>query len=186
MKVILLSNIEKLGTKGEVVNVKRGFARNYLVPRDMAVYATPQNMKKIGDIKAKAAEEEEKRLSELKKLADKISSINLVFVRKVDENDHMFGSVSETDIVNALAEQGVEVHKTAVQLEKHIKELGQNQVQIRLHKDITTLVRIDIRKEAQEEAIVTEPQALEQERPVEEVPAEEPVAEETPEQEEII
>lgn len=182
MKVILLNNIEKLGSKGEVVNVKRGFARNYLIPRDMAVYATPHNMKKIGDLKAKAAEEEEKRLAELKKLADKINSINLVFVRKVDENDHMFGSVSEVDIVNALAEHGVEIHKTAVQLDKHIKELGHIQVQVKLHKDLSAAVKIEVQKEAPAE-VIAEPEAPAAET-VEETP--EPVLDEAEEQEDSI
>lgn len=151
MKVILLKNIEKLGSQAEIVNVKRGFARNYLIPRDLAIYATPQNMKKLGSLQAKAAEEEEKRLAVLKKLAEKINSLNLVFIRKVDENDHMFGSVSEADIVSALAENSVEIHKSAVQLEKHIKELGISQVQIKLHRELVAVLKIDVQKEAREE-----------------------------------
>lgn len=179
MKVILLKNIEKLGVQAEIVNVKRGYARNYLIPRDLAIYATPQNMKKLGDLKAKAAVEEEKRLTELKKLAEKINSVNLVFVRKVDENDHMFGSVSEADIVNALAENGIEIHKSAIQLEKHIKELGHSQVQVKLHKELSAVVKIDVQKEAQEETITglveSEPELpVEQaDEPDSEVPAEE-------------
>jgi len=182
MKVILLNNIEKLGLKGEVVNVKRGFARNYLIPREMAMYATPLNLKRVGDIRAKAVEEEEKRLTELKKLAEKINSINLVFVRKVDENDHMFGSVSEADIVTAIAEQGLEIHKSTVQLEKHIKELGHSQVQIKLHKDVIAVVKIDVQKEAPPEAAVEE--EAPQTEPEQEVL--EPVAEPTLEQEDTI
>ncbi|MDI9525232.1 MAG: 50S ribosomal protein L9, partial [Candidatus Cloacimonadota bacterium] len=105
MKVILLNHIEKLGKKGEVVSVKRGFARNYLIPRKLAIYATPQNMKHLSAIQNQAAEEEEKLIEELKKLDAKIRTLSLVFVRKVDEHDSMFGSVSEIDIVNELAAQ---------------------------------------------------------------------------------
>lgn len=181
MKVILLNNIETLGSQAEIVNVKRGYARNYLIPRDMAIYATPQNMKRLGDLKAKAAVEEEKRLTELKKLAGKINSVNLVFIRKVDENEHMFGSVSEADIVTALAENGIEIHKSAVQLEKHIKELGHSQVQIKLHKDLSAVVKIDVHKEAQEE-IVTMAEVQEPELPAEQAdePEADSPADETP------
>ncbi len=174
MKVILLNHIDKLGKKGEVVTVKRGYARNYLIPRDLALYATPQNMKGLTDIQSKAAEEEERLIAELKKLDDKIRNIKLVFVRKVDENEHMFGSVSETDISHELAEKGVTIHKSAVIMEKHIKTLGETQVQIRLHKDIISDLHITVEKEGKDqEAIIEENQAQ-----VEEVviPETEPVA----------
>lgn len=150
MKVILLNNIEKVGKKGEVVSVKRGFARNYLIPREMAIYATPQNMKHIGSIQAKAAEEEERILAELKKLDEKIRGLHLVFVRKVDENDHMFGSVSEMDIVQQLTDQGVNVHRSMVVLDKHIKTLGESQVQIRLHREVVSEVSVLVEKEQKE------------------------------------
>lgn len=151
MKVILLTHIEKLGNQGDVVNVKRGYARNYLIPRELAIYATPQNLKKLGDIKQKAAAEEEIRLSELRLLAERISAQSLVFIRKVDEHDTMFGSVSDADIVTALEEMGISIQKSAIQLEKHIKELGQSQIEIKLHKNITAQLSIDIRKETQPE-----------------------------------
>ena len=147
MKVILLESIEKVGSKGEVVNVKRGFARNYLIPRNYAIYATPHNMKKLGGIQAAIAEAEEKRMNELKNLAEKLGSVSLAFVRKVDENDHMFGSVSEMDIVAELKTQGFEIHKSAVLMEKHIKELGENSVQIKLHKDIVVNLKLTVNKE---------------------------------------
>nr|HPM04758.1 50S ribosomal protein L9 [Candidatus Cloacimonas sp.] len=86
MKVIMLQNIEKVGKQGEVVNVKRGFARNYLTPRGYAIYATPANLKNLDVIKNKLAVEEEKMLAELKNLAEKIAATKLVFVRKVDEH----------------------------------------------------------------------------------------------------
>lgn len=158
MKVILLENIDKLGKKGEVQSVKRGFARNYLIPRNMAIYATPSNMKKVVEIQANAAVEEEKRMAELKNLAGKIALHKLAFVRKVDENDHMFGSVSEVDICNALHEAGIEIHKSTVMLEKHIKELGEHKVDIRLHKDVVANLIISVNKEKSDvEEIVEAP-----------------------------
>ena len=138
MKVILLEHIEKLGAKGEVVNVKRGYARNYLVPRGYAIYATPRNMKRLGEIQDSLKAEEEKRLSELKNLAEKIASVKLTFTRKVDDQGSMFGSVSALDIVNELKAQELEIQRSWVQMEHHLKELGEHSVKLRLHKDIET------------------------------------------------
>jgi len=147
MKVILLENIEKVGSKGELINVKRGFARNYLIPRNYAIYATPQNMKKLSAIQANLAAEEEKRVAELKNLAEKLNSLSLVFARKVDENEHMFGSVSENDIINELKAQGFDLNKAQILMEKHIKELGEISVPVKLHKDITASLKITVNKE---------------------------------------
>lgn len=149
MKVILLENIEKVGSKGEVVNVRRGFARNFLIPKNNAIYATPLNMKKLSSIQATFAEAEQKKLAELKVLAEKIASAKVVLVRKVDENEHMFGSVSELDIVNALHEQGLQIHKTALQMEKHIKELGETKLQVKLHKEVVAELTVVVEKEAE-------------------------------------
>ncbi len=187
MKVILLNHIEKLGSKGEVVSVKRGFARNYLIPRNLAIYATSQNMKHLSSIQNVAAEEEAKLIAELKKLDDKIRKLSLVFVRKVDENDSMFGSVAEMDIVQELAANDITVHKSMLLLEKHIKTLGETIVEIRLHKDIVSELKVLVEKEAKEPSEeAPEITAAPAEEPSEEVqeitpaPAEEP-SEEKPE-----
>ncbi|HRY83454.1 MAG TPA: 50S ribosomal protein L9 [Candidatus Cloacimonadota bacterium] len=149
MKVILLESIEKLGSKGEVVNVRRGFARNFLIPRNSAIYATPLNMKKLSSIQASFAEAEQKKLAELKVLAEKIASAKVVLARKVDENEHMFGSVSELDIVNALHEQGIEIHKAALVMEKHLKELGEFKLAVKLHKEVSAELTVLVEKEAE-------------------------------------
>ncbi|MCB5224834.1 MAG: 50S ribosomal protein L9 [Candidatus Cloacimonadaceae bacterium] len=176
MKVILLSYIEKLGNKGDVVRVKRGFARNYLIPRNLAIYATPRNMKQLGAIQNQAAEEEAKLVAELKILDGKIRNLKLVFARKVDESDSMFGSVSELDIVNELAAQGIEVHKSAVQLDKHIKDLGEITVPIRLHREIMSELVVTVEKEGGE--VPSEPAVVE--TIVEEEPAPAPETEQEP------
>ncbi len=185
MKVILTENIEKVGVKGEVINVKRGFARNYLVPRDFAIYATPQNMKNLVGIKQRFADEENKRLEHLKLVAEKITGLHLAYTRKVDENDHMYGSVSEMDIMHELKEKNIDIPKTAVLMDKHIKQLGEFEVDIRLHKDINVKVRGTVLKEgAEKEAVkvekVKEPvieQPIIEEPVVEEIIAAEPVIE---------
>lgn len=149
MKVILLENIDKLGIKGEIVNVKRGYARNYLVPRDYALYATPYNMKRLGNIQEELKVAEEKKIAELKILAEKIASIKLTFDRKVDDQGSMFGSVSENDIVHALKAEGVDIHRSTVQMEHHIKELGEQSIQIRLHKDVVANLNFVVQAEAE-------------------------------------
>lgn len=147
MKVIMLQNIEKVGNQGDVVNVKRGFARNYLTPRGLAIYATPTNMKKLGTIKGKMEEQEQKMLAELKNLAEKIAAIKLVFARKVDEHGSMFGSVSENDIVHAMHEKGITLHKSTLVMDKHFKELGEIAIPVRLHKEVTCTLNIAIEQE---------------------------------------
>lgn len=147
MKVILLSNIEKVGHKGDIVNVKRGFARNYLIPRNHAIYATPANMSRLSSIQSKAAEEEAQHIAELQKIAEILNSNRLTFIRKVDEHDHMFGSVSESDISAALSDKGMSIHKSAIHMEKHIKELGESSVLIRLHKDVQATLIVIVAKE---------------------------------------
>jgi len=151
MKVILLENIEKLGNQGEVVNVKRGYARNYLVPRDFALYATPYNMKRLGSIQEELKAIEEKNILELKNLAEKIASVKLTFNRKVDEQGNMFGSVSENDIVHALKAEGVDIHRSTVQMEHHIKELGDHSISIRLHKEVVTNLAFVVQAETEVE-----------------------------------
>lgn len=149
MKVIMLENIEKVGKKGEVVNVKRGYARNYLIPRVYALYATPENLKKLGTIQLELKAAELKQYEELKKLAEKIASVKLTFDRKVDEHGSMFGSVSENDIAQALKQLDIDIHRSAIQLEHHIKELGEHSVDIRLHKEIVAKVAFVINSEAE-------------------------------------
>jgi len=167
MKVILMQHIEKLGAKGDIVNVKRGYARNYLVPRGYAIYATPHNMKKLEEIRAIAKQEEATRLEELKALAAKINGITLSFTRKTDEQGNLYGSVSDTDIAGELSSKGHQIHKSAIQLEKHIKELGIFDIELKLHKDVEAQIKVEVKKEATDEP---EPEV--------ETPAPQPVKEE--------
>ncbi len=158
MKVILIENIEKVGSKGEVINVKRGFARNYLVPRNFAIYATPQNMKKLEVLKKQFADDESKRLEHFKQIADKISALHLEFIRKVDEHDSMYGSVSEMDILHELKEKNIDIPKTAVIMEKHLKQLGDFEVHIKLHKEVNVMLKVTVQKEAGEKDTVEQEQ----------------------------
>jgi len=149
MKVILTENIEKVGSKGDIINVKRGFARNYLVPRNFAIYATPLNMKNLDNLKKQFAVEENKKLEHLRQVAEQISGLKLTYTRKVDEHENMYGSVSETDILHDLKQRNIDIPKSAVIMEKHIKQLGDFEVKIHLHKDIQVTLTGTVEKESE-------------------------------------
>ncbi len=147
MKVILLNPIEKLGNKGDVVNVKRGYARNYLIPRKLAIYATPKNLKNWTSILTKAAEEEEKMIDAMKKLDEQQRNMTLHFERKTDEQNNLYGSVSEMDICNELAKHGINIKCAMVKMDRHIKSLGESLVKIHLYKDIFSELKVVVDKE---------------------------------------
>jgi large subunit ribosomal protein L9 len=147
MKIILLSDINKLGSTGDVLTVKDGYARNYLLPRKFAIIATANNLKQLQSIKERALNDKEQKLQQLKLVADSINYAELVFVRKVDENGHLYGSVSEIDIVHGLSEKGIEVVRNMVEMEHHLKELGSFKVQIILAKDIAASLSVRIEQE---------------------------------------
>jgi large subunit ribosomal protein L9 len=147
MKIILTKDIAKLGAAGSVVNVKDGYARNYLLPQGFAILATAYNLTKVEEIKTVADEERLERENKLKAFAAQIDGTELTFLRKVDENEHLFGSVSENDIVQALAEKDIDVHKSTVKIDKHLKELGEFDVVVALTQDITATLKVKIDKE---------------------------------------
>ncbi len=148
MKVILAKDIKKLGEAGSIVKVANGYARNYLFPQNMAISATSKNINKIEDIKKKAEEEKLAMHSEYLALANKITKVKqLTFCRKADENDHLFGSVSENDIIKALAEKEIIVHRTNVIMDKHLKELGTFDVEIEFTSEIKANLKVNVEKE---------------------------------------
>ena len=147
MKVILVKDIAKMGLAGSVIKVADGYARNYLLPKKMVILATKNNLAKIETIKKKAELEKLEIENHFKALALKINDITLKFTRKADENDHLFGSVSENDIVKSLAENGIEIHKSVVDIQKHLKEIGSFDVQIAFSSEITANLKVNIEKE---------------------------------------
>jgi len=185
MKVILTENIEKVGNKGDVVKVKHGYARNYLVPRKFAIYATPQNLAKLDNLKKQFADEESRRLEQFRNIGNQISRINLTFVRKTDEHDNMYGSVSETDILHELQQNGIDISKSNIQMDKHIKQLGSFEVNIRLHREVIVVLHGIVEKETSEKEVEekqTRAKAKEENfgEPVEEKAAEEVIQETEP------
>ena len=147
MKVILVKDITKMGLAGSVIKVADGYARNYLLPKKLVILATKNNLAKIETIKKKAELEKLEIENHFKALALKINDITLKFTRKADENDHLFGSVSENDIVKSLAEKGIEIHKSVVDIQKHLKEIGSFEVKIAFSSEITANLKVNIEKE---------------------------------------
>ena len=144
MKVILTKDIKALGEAGKLVNVKAGYARNYLLPKGFVIPANQVNLTKIEKIKKQAADEKLALYGKYKDIIKKIEGVELTFVRKADENNHLFGSVSENDIVKSLAEKEIEIHKADVVLEKHLKEVGTFEVEISFTSELKTTVKVNI------------------------------------------
>ncbi len=147
MKIILTKDIKALGEAGKLVKVKPGYARNYLLPNGFAILANQKNLSKIEEIKKQAAEDKLVLHGKYQEIINKIENIELNFVRKADENNHLFGSVSENDIVESLAEKGIEIHKADVVIEKHLKEVGTFDVKISFTAELTTAVKVNIEVE---------------------------------------
>lgn len=147
MKLILITDVKDLGMAGDVVTVKDGYARNYLLPKKYAVMATRDALKKIESIKVQADKVRNSRLEEHKALLAEISEVSLSFTRKADENGNLYGSVSEYDIVDAMSLKGIKIHRNNVIFEKHIKEISDSEVQISFGTDLTTTIKVAVVKE---------------------------------------
>jgi large subunit ribosomal protein L9 len=148
MRVILQETIEKLGTAGQIVDVARGYARNYLLPRKLAIEATPANLKRLEKIREQLAKKAAVEKDAAQTLAELLARITLTIARKAGENDQLFGSVTAADIAEALAAQGYQVEKRKVQLEEPIKLIGEYEVPLRLHPEITASVKVNVIREA--------------------------------------
>ena len=144
MQVILREYVPNLGAPGDVVTVKDGYARNYLIPKGLAIPASKKSLKAIERerqiILAKAERIRKKLMSE----AERLNEIELVIPQRVIEEDRLYGSVSATEIVNALKEQGFEITKKQVLLDEPIKKLGEYLVPIRLSGDVTAHVKVKV------------------------------------------
>jgi large subunit ribosomal protein L9 len=144
MKVILKETIENLGIIGAEVNVAKGYARNYLLPHDKAVLATPQNQKIMKQAKAKFDLQiaKEKKFSE--EMAKRLEGVVLTIPAKVSEDERLYGSVQVRDILNALQKLDIEIEKRMVLLTEPIKELGTFQVPIRIYQDVEPEITVNV------------------------------------------
>jgi large subunit ribosomal protein L9 len=148
MQIILQEDIDKLGHRGDVVTVKPGYARNYLLPRKLAVEATAGNLKAIERIRGSLAKKTATELEAAHKQAELLTAVALKFTRKTGENDQMFGSVTTADIAEGLGAQGFKIDKRQVQLTEPIKIIGESQVTIKVFRDVTAQIKVAVEKES--------------------------------------
>ena len=150
MKVVLLERVENLGAIGDVVSVKDGFARNFLLPRDKARRATSANLKAFELDRAAIEARNEKNKSEAQKVADKIDGQTYVMIRQAGETGQLYGSVAGRDVAEAVQAEGGKVERSQVVLNTAIKTLGVHEVQVRLHAEVSATVKINIARSADE------------------------------------
>ncbi len=148
MQIILQEDIDKLGHRGDIVTVKPGYARNFLLPRKLAIQATTGNMKALERIRTALAKKTATELEAAQKQAVLLNGVSLAFKRKTGENDQMFGSVTSADIAEGLAAQGFKIEKRQVQIADPLKALGEYAVTIKVFRDVTAEVKVHVEKEA--------------------------------------
>jgi large subunit ribosomal protein L9 len=144
MKVILADDVRGVGHRGDTVTVKPGFARNYLFPQGLAWEATTANMRRLSEEKKKydAKTVHEKGLAE--EVARKVEGLKVVIAKKAGEGDVLYGSVTPSDIADALAERGIEVDRRRVEVAEPIKRLGEHTVHVRFHRDVVAELTVDV------------------------------------------
>ena len=148
MEIILQEDIEKLGTRGQVVTVKEGYARNYLLPRKLAIPANASNMKRLEKMRAAFAKKEATERESAQQQAAQLSTVALKLSRKAGESDQLFGSVTTADIAEALTAQGYEIDKRKIELIDPIKLVGEYPITIKLYRDVTATVTLTVDRES--------------------------------------
>ena len=150
MKVILIDEIRGLGGRGDVVQVKDGYARNVLFPKNLAREATPGNLKAVEQERKKWAALSAQEKTQAEELSTQFDGLSVTFQRRSGEGDQLFGSVTSGDIADALDKKGFHVDRRKIQLHESLKQLGEFDVPVKLHKDVTTHLKVVIEKEAVE------------------------------------
>ena len=147
MEVILREDIDKLGTRGQVVKVAAGYARNFLIPKKLAVTATGSNKKIIEQERQGHLRKEAKLQTEAQDLATLMTGVTITITQKAGENDQLFGSVTSKDVGDGLTAKGYTIDRRKIQLDEPIKSLGEFKIPVRLHKDVTVEVTLIVAKE---------------------------------------
>jgi large subunit ribosomal protein L9 len=147
MQVILQEDIDKLGGRGEVVNVAPGYARNYLLPRKLALEASAGNLKRLDKIRTHLAKRTATEKEQAEKQAELVNAVTLTMARKAGESDQLFGSVTASDLAEGLATQGFEIDKHRIQLAEPIKLLGEFTVPVKLVHGVTATVKVIVTRE---------------------------------------
>ena len=148
MEVILKEDVNKLGSRGDVVKVAEGYGRNYLLPRKLAIVANDSNKAVITQMKAAAVRRSAKEKAQAEELSKQFEGLSVTFQRRSGEHDQLFGSVTSGDIAEAVAKKGMNLDRRQIQLHDPLKTLGEFTVPVKLHKDVTAHLKVVIEKEA--------------------------------------
>ena len=144
IEVILKEHVEHLGRRGEVVKVANGYARNYLLPRRLALEVTAQNKRLIERERAKADAREAEERQEAEAIRTRVEALDVAIARRVGENDTLYGSVTSSDLAEALTERGLPIDRRRIQLADPLKALGDHEVVVKLHRDVSARLRVKI------------------------------------------
>jgi large subunit ribosomal protein L9 len=147
MEVILKEDVDKLGHRGDVVKVADGYGRNYLLPQKLAMEATIANKAVIEQMKQSAVRKSAKEKSEAELLVGQLNNVELVFERKVGDNEHLFGSVTAADIAQQLEAKGFNIDRRKLQLDEPLRQLGEFHVPVKLHREVTAHVKVNVKAE---------------------------------------
>src|SRR6201996_3650052 len=147
MEVILKEDVNKLGHRGDVVKVADGYGRNFLLPQKLAMEATAANKVVIDQMRQAAVRRSAKEKSEAELLVTQLNQVELVFARKVGENDHLFGSVTAAEIAHALEQKGFTIDRRKLQLEEPLRQLGEYHVPVKLHREVTAHLKVTVKAE---------------------------------------
>jgi large subunit ribosomal protein L9 len=148
MEVILKEDVAKLGSRGDVVKVAEGYGRNFLLPKKLAIEATPANRAVIEQMKAAAVRRLAREKGDAENLAKQFAGVELSFTRKSGEHDQLFGSVTSADIARELEHKGFSIDRRKIQLDEPLKAIGDFNVSIKLHRDVIVPIKVTIQKEA--------------------------------------
>ena len=144
IEVILKEHVEHLGRRGEVVKVADGYARNFLLPRQLALAVTAENKRQIAREKTKAEARDAEELTQAQALQTRLESVEVVIGRRVGEHDTLYGSVTTSDVAEALAAKSLTVDRRKIQLAEPLKTLGEHVVPVKLHRDVVASVKVRI------------------------------------------
>ncbi|MGD0695201.1 MAG: 50S ribosomal protein L9 [Terriglobia bacterium] len=152
MDVILLQDIDKLGNRGQIVKVADGYGRNYLLPKKIALEANPQNRKWVDQQRVRFLKQEAKEKADAEDLAKLMEGVAVAIKRKAGEQGTLFGSVTAIDVAEGLAAQGYKIDKRKIQLDNPLKVLGEYDVPVKLHREVTATIKVKVESEAEPQA----------------------------------
>lgn len=147
IQVVLQREVHNLGESGDVVRVRPGYARNFLYPRSLALPATSGNLARVEEFKRLAQQRNEQARKQARATADQLSSVSVKITRAVGEENKMYGSVTAKDIEAAYAEKGIQIDRKMMDLKDPIRTLGLTEVSIRLHSDVSAVLRVEVVKQ---------------------------------------